>query len=192
MQYAALPQEAEILAGDASRLLPSHPKVLPTPLAIEPTIAASTQPVTLPLLAGAGRPVRLGPGTAHLVVFWASWVPDAATQLRLLNAYASVNQHDGLPPRVAVDVGDTEATPQMAPDLLRQAGSLDFPVALDSSGAVADAYGAQDLPWLALTDAQGRVRWSHDGWLSGSQLVTALQTALPATAAKIWSKTVDG
>jgi cytochrome oxidase Cu insertion factor (SCO1/SenC/PrrC family) len=178
MQYAALPQEAAILAGDASRLLPGHPKVLPTPLATGPTIAASTQPVTLPLLAGAGRPVRLGPGTARLVVFWASWVPDAPGQLRSLDAYANVSLHAGLPPHVAVDVGDTEATPQMATDLLRQAGALAYPVALDSSGAVADAYGAQDLPWLALTDAQGRVRWSHDGRLGGSGLATAVQTAL--------------
>lgn len=69
MQYAALPQEAEILAGDAARLLPGHPSVLPTPQATGPTITASTQPVSLPLLVGARRSVRLGPDAAQLIVF---------------------------------------------------------------------------------------------------------------------------
>ncbi|HEV7217158.1 MAG TPA: TlpA disulfide reductase family protein, partial [Chloroflexota bacterium] len=181
MQYAALPQEAAILAADAARLLPGHPKVLPTPLATGPAIAASTQAVTLPLLAGAGRPVRLGPGTARLVVFWASWVPDAPSQLRSLDAYAARAGANDLPPLVAVDVGDTEATPQLAPDLLGQVGALTYPVAVDASGGVADAYGAQDLPWLALTGKDGRVRWSHDGWLGGSGLAKAVQTALRTT-----------
>lgn len=104
-----------------------------------------------------------------------------AKQLRLLNAYASVAQQDNLPALVAVDVGDTEATPQLALDLLGRVGALDYPVALDPSGAVADAYGAQDLHWLAMTDLHGRVRWSHDGWLSVSNLEAGEGAAMRAT-----------
>lgn len=178
LQYATLPQEAQILAGDAARLLPSHPKVLPAPKPGGPAIAASTQAATLPLLAAPGKPASLGPGQARLVVFWASWAPDAAAQLRALDAYADTATREHLPPLTAVDVGEVEATPQAPTVLLRQAGALGYPVALDASGAVAGAYGVQDLPWLTLTDAAGRVRWSHDGWLSSSALAAAVQQAL--------------
>lgn len=67
------------------------------------------------------------------------------------------------------------------PTFAQREGALAYPVALDASGGVADAYGAQDLAWLVLTGPDGRVRWSHDGWLGGSDLARAVQKALVHT-----------
>ena len=51
-------------------------------------------------------------------------------------------------------------------------------LAVDLSGRVADGYGAQDIPWYALTNAQGNVVWSHDGWApTGTLLKAARQTS---------------
>ena len=59
---------------------------------------------------------------------------------------------------------------------LRSLGtSLDYPVALDTSGRVADGYGVQDQPWFALVSASGKIVWSHDGWLSQSALQAAVR-----------------
>ncbi len=55
---------------------------------------------------------------------------------------------------------------------------LSYPVALDTTGRVADGYGVQDQPWLALVSASGKIIWSHDGWLPASSLTAAVQHAL--------------
>ena len=55
---------------------------------------------------------------------------------------------------------------------------LSYPVALDTTGRVADGYSVQDQPWLALVSASGKIIWSHDGWLSIPALTTAVQHAL--------------
>jgi hypothetical protein len=47
-----------------------------------------------------------------------------------------------------------------------------------SPGRVADGYGVQDQPWLALVSASGKIIWSHDGWLPVAALTAAVQHAL--------------
>jgi thiol-disulfide isomerase/thioredoxin len=62
------------------------------------------------------------------------------------------------------------------------------PVAIDSSGRVADGYQVQDQPWYVLTSASGRILWHHDastsGALSPAQLAHDVRAAL-AKAAKV-------
>ena len=55
---------------------------------------------------------------------------------------------------------------------------LSYPVALDTTGRVADGYGVQDQPWLVLVSASGRALWSHDGWLLPPALIAAVRHAL--------------
>jgi hypothetical protein len=55
---------------------------------------------------------------------------------------------------------------------------LDYPVALDTTGRIADGYGVQDQPWLVLVSAAGKVLWSHDGWLPVPALTTAVKHAV--------------
>ena len=57
---------------------------------------------------------------------------------------------------------------------------LSYPVALDTAGRVADGYGVQDQPWLALVSASGKMIWSHDGWLPTPALEAAAKRAVPA------------
>ena len=55
---------------------------------------------------------------------------------------------------------------------------LNYPVALDTTGRVADGYGVQDQPWLALVSASGKIIWSHDGWLPVPALTAAVKHAI--------------
>ena len=55
---------------------------------------------------------------------------------------------------------------------------LAYPVALDKTGRLADGFGVQDQPWLALVNAAGKITWSHDGWVS----LPALEKAAAAHA----------
>ena len=70
----------------------------------------------------------------------------------------------------------TEPSAAAVSDYLRTLGPLDYPVALDTTGRVADGYGVQDQPWLALVNAAGKITWSHDGWVP----VAALEKAAAA------------
>jgi hypothetical protein len=54
---------------------------------------------------------------------------------------------------------------------------LSYPVALDTTGRVADGYGVQDQPWFVLVSASGKILWSHDGWLALSALESAAEHA---------------
>jgi hypothetical protein len=86
---------------------------------------------------------------------------------------------DGLPPLVAVDETVVEPSAQAVRAYLGSLGtSLSYPVALDTTGRVADGYGVQDQPWLALVSASGKIIWSHDGWLPVPALTAAVQHAV--------------
>jgi hypothetical protein len=58
---------------------------------------------------------------------------------------------------------------------LSQLGS--YPVALDETGRVADGYGVQDEPWLALVNKAGKITWQHDGWVPLATLEKAAAAA---------------
>jgi hypothetical protein len=64
---------------------------------------------------------------------------------------------------------------------------LAFPVAIDTSGRVADGYRAQDSPWLTLVSGSGRFLYYKDvavrGWPTTTQLVGTIHAALARTKA---------
>ena len=112
-------------------------------------------------------------------MFFATWlaeVSDLKSQLADGNAYAAQAKADGLPALVAVDETTVEPSTQAVRTYLSGLGtSLSYPVALDTTGRLADGYGVQDQPWLALVSASGKILWSHDGSLSTSALVAAVK-----------------
>ncbi|MEO8898082.1 MAG: SCO family protein [Candidatus Dormibacter sp.] len=175
LEYASVPQEAELLAGAAAGLLPSHPHVLPVTV---PGHIVPGSVVELPVIGGVSSApaVTLG-GDKRLVVFWASWVPDAAAKLAELNQYAIDAQRKGLPPLIAVDEAPTEPSPTGAAKLVEGIAPVLYPVAIDQTGRVADLYGVADLAWYVLTDAHARVHWTNGGWLSLAELETAVSKA---------------
>jgi cytochrome oxidase Cu insertion factor (SCO1/SenC/PrrC family) len=181
MAYDSIDQQAQVLAAEASRLLPGHPAL--TRARPEDYIAGTSPAarVTLPTVPSGNTPVQLGAGRPHLLVFFASWLQETSDlrgQLTALGQYAQAARAGGLPPLAAVDQAGTEPSPHTAADFVRSLGApLPYPVALDTTGKLADGYGVQDQPWYVLTSATGQIVWHHDGWLPPSQLISTVRQA---------------
>jgi cytochrome oxidase Cu insertion factor (SCO1/SenC/PrrC family) len=178
MAYSSVTQSAQVLAAELAALLPGHPKLasVGSLAAIPGQTPADT--VSLPLAAGSGN-VTLGPGKPHLVAFFATWLTetsDLKAELGTLDAYAKTAAGKHLPALTAVDETITEPSAATVSKYLDTVGPLAYPVAADEAGRLADGYGVQDQPWLALVNAAGKITWSHDGWLSLAALQHAVAT----------------
>jgi len=173
MAYSSVVQQAEVVAGEISTLLPSHPKIKSAESLSTITAQGPTRTVSLPAASGSGT-VALGPGKAHLVLFFASWLSetlDLKAELTALNGYA---KQASLPSLVAVDETVTEPSEDSVRPYL---SGLDYPVGEDITGRVADGYGVQDQPWLTVVNAKGKITWYHDGWASLSAIEAAARKA---------------
>jgi cytochrome oxidase Cu insertion factor (SCO1/SenC/PrrC family) len=179
MAYASVGQEAQVLAQETATLLPGHPKLArESSLAYISGIGPTAQATLSQVPSGS---VTIGPGRPHLLMFFATWLSETSDLrggLTGLNAYARVAQQEGLPPLTAIDEAVSEPSVATVRSYLQHLGQpLNYPVALDTTGRLADGYGVQDQPWFALTNASGKIVWSHDGWLSPSALETAVRHA---------------
>ena len=183
--YSAVRQLGQVLAKEASRLLPGHPRVssrLPyTPVPTIAPAAVATLPTT------GGQTVRLGPGRSpHLFVFFATWdreITSLGGQLRALDRYQSAAPAAKLPKLTAIDEGSVEPSGGALDRFLRGLhGPLSYPVAIDHSGRVADGYGVRGQPWFVLTSAGGRILWywnvNAQGWLGRHKLAAEVRAAL--------------
>jgi cytochrome oxidase Cu insertion factor (SCO1/SenC/PrrC family) len=186
MAYSSVGQSAQVLADELSSLLPGHPHVASQQSLASITVQGPSDHVALPSATSApatsGAQVLLGPGTPRLVMFFATWlseVSDLKSELIDGNAYVTAARKDGLPSLVGVDETVVEPSVQTVRTYLAGLGtSLSYPVALDTTGRVADGYGVQDQPWLALVSASGKILWSHDGWLPVPALTAAVTHAI--------------
>ena len=189
--YSSVRQLGQELAREASRLLPDHP-VVHSHLSYRP-VATIPPTRTATLTRAGGGHVALGPGKAHLYLFFDTWnreVTGLAGQLDTLNAYAATASADGLPALTAVDEGSVEPSQSALPDFLATLPQpLRYPVAVDTTGQIADGYQVQGEPWLVLTAPSGKIVW-YDGietspWPTLAQLRTEVKAALapdPRTA----------
>jgi cytochrome oxidase Cu insertion factor (SCO1/SenC/PrrC family) len=179
MAYASIPQAAQVMAQETSSLLPGHPALARTESLAHITGLGPTSAVTLPALPSGS--LTLGPGTPHLVMFFATWLDetsDLQSELTGLNQYVQTARSDGLPGLTAVDEESSEPSLATVRSYMAEFhGALSYPVALDESGRLADGYGVQDQPWFVLTSASGTILWHHDGWLPASQLIAAVHSA---------------
>jgi len=186
MAYSSVSQLGYEIAQSISALLPGHPHLQGTaPSLTMPVLHGPGDHVTLPR-AGGGE-VRLGPGSGpHVVLFFDTWdseVTDLAAQLEGLNSYAAAARRQGLPSLVAVDEGGVESSPDALPKFLRGlARPLEYPVAVDQSGTVADGYRVQDSPYLEVVSGKGRFLYYEDiavkGWPTLPQLRAKIHAAL--------------
>jgi cytochrome oxidase Cu insertion factor (SCO1/SenC/PrrC family)/thiol-disulfide isomerase/thioredoxin len=185
MVFAAVPQLGQLLAQEASRLLPGHPPV-------HSHLSYATIPginpkhsVTAPTASG-GRIALGANGSPRLYMFFASWdqeVMDLRSQLESLDTYQETALRSRLPKLTAVDEQTLEPSSQALSHLL---GSLprpvSYPVAVDRSGRLADGYEVQDEPWLVLTSGTGQLLWYYDisvaGPISAARLVHQVRAAL--------------
>ena len=188
--YSAVGQFGQILAREVSSLLPEHPAVR-SHLSYRPVASIPpTQSVTLPR-AGGGR-VAVGPGQPHLYVFFDTWdreVTSIAGELDRLNAYSAHAGGGHLPALTAVDEGSVEPSASALPSFLRQLPQrLRYPVAIDTTGRVADGYEVQGEPWLVLTNAAGRIVWydavGTSRWPTLARLRSQVRSALTGTASR--------
>jgi cytochrome oxidase Cu insertion factor (SCO1/SenC/PrrC family)/thiol-disulfide isomerase/thioredoxin len=192
--YAAVGQLGQLLAHEASSLLPSHPRVRSNLSYAQIPVISPASSVVLPR-AGGGS-VHLGPGTSpHLYVFFATWdqeITSLAGQLDALNRYAASAGASRLPPLTGIDEGSVEPSPgALGSFLTRLPGPLAYPVAIDRTGQVADGYQVQGVPWLVLTSATGRILWywqvSTSGWPTTSALARDIRAALAAAPSRTTS-----
>ncbi len=181
MAYSSVGQSAQVIADELSSLLPGHPHVASQESLASIPSQDPSEHVELPSATTAAN-VEMGPGAPHLVMFFATWlseVSDLKSELIDGNAYAAQAKADGLPPLVAVDETTVEPSAQTVRTYLGGLGTpLSYPVALDTTGRLADGYGVQDQPWLSLVSASGKILWSHDGWLPVSAVVAAVKHAV--------------
>jgi cytochrome oxidase Cu insertion factor (SCO1/SenC/PrrC family)/thiol-disulfide isomerase/thioredoxin len=173
--YGAVSAESHILAYDIARVLPKGAAKVPAPPAPPASYLSSPQkPVVLSSLLPGGTPMTLGPGSAHVVVFFASWVPGVQSELSALSAYQQWAAANGAPTVVAIDEEVTE--PSLAAARQSIAGlHLSFPVLVDKTGSVADTYRVKDLAWIALYSAEGKIIDAHDGWVAEEALIQQVQ-----------------
>jgi cytochrome oxidase Cu insertion factor (SCO1/SenC/PrrC family)/thiol-disulfide isomerase/thioredoxin len=187
--YAAVGQLGQLLAREASRLLPGHPRVNSN---LSYAQISGVSPTTTEVVARAGGgDLSLGPGRVpRLYLFFATWdseVTDLAGALEALGGYQSAATAAGLPKLTAVDEASVEPSARTLPDFLAKLPRpLSYPVAIDRSGRLADGYGVQDEPWFVLTSASGRILWYHNastsGWLSPQALQRQVRAALSRSA----------
>ncbi len=184
MAYAAVPQQAQVLADDTAAVLHVHQAVRNTVSMKYQRGTAPTASISLPVVGGssAGGTVRLGRGRPHLVVFFATWTDEnsnLSAQLLALNRYQRTATQRGWPPLVAIDEASTEPSPTaLHTALARVPGKLDYPVVSDHTGNIADGYGVQDEPWIELVSSTGKVLFSNDGWFPSAALDRAVEKAL--------------
>jgi cytochrome oxidase Cu insertion factor (SCO1/SenC/PrrC family)/thiol-disulfide isomerase/thioredoxin len=190
--YASVGQLGQLLALEASKLLPGKPAVHSHLSYARVPGAPPSENVSLPR--SGGGEVRLGPGrSARLTLFFATWdreVTNLGGHLQALDRYQASAATAGLPALTAVDEGSVEPSPSALPTFLRGLRSgLSYPVAIDRTGRLADGYEVQDQPWFVLTSSTGRILWYWDvstsGWLSGQALAAHVRAALsrvPAAA----------
>lgn len=184
MSYASVTQQAQILAQEASRLLPGRPAVHSRLSYAQVRSITPAEHPTVPLV-NRGK-LKLGPGSPRLLLFFASWdqqVMNLRTHLMQLNAYANQAREGTVPQLVAVDEGSVEPSRSALPHLLAELRSqLTYPVAIDASGRLADGYGVQDEPWLVLVARDGTPLWYQDvstaGWPTKQGLVRQIKAAL--------------
>jgi cytochrome oxidase Cu insertion factor (SCO1/SenC/PrrC family)/thiol-disulfide isomerase/thioredoxin len=187
--YAAIPQLGQVLAREASQLLPGHPAVASHLSYATIRGIAPRRQVALPRTGGGT--VRLGPGSAHLYLFFATWDREStpiAGRLELLRHYAAAAEvpRSGLPPLTAVDEGSVEPSATALPAFLRTlATPLNYPVAIDTTGRVADGYEVQGQPWFVLTSPSGRIAWYQEVYSSGWPKLSDLEANVRAALAKI-------
>ncbi|HEX4034850.1 MAG TPA: redoxin domain-containing protein [Solirubrobacteraceae bacterium] len=188
--YAAVAQQAQVVAQEIARLLPGHPKVGQRLSYAERADPGPSTAATLPSVGGGT--VRIGPdGSPRLYVFFSSWLSETINlqgDLEALAGYASIAAARHLPQLTVIDEASVEPDSGALPALLgRLHPKLPYAVAVDRTGRVADGYLVQDEPWFALADASGRTLWYWDagieGWPSKSALIRHVRDALSAPAA---------
>ncbi|HXW34708.1 MAG TPA: TlpA disulfide reductase family protein [Acidimicrobiales bacterium] len=114
-------------------------------------------------------------GKPLVLNFWASDCPPCRTEMPLLQS--EFESRHGAVSFLGIDTLDSSTA---ALSFLAQVHTS-YPVAVDSSGAVATKYGVYGIPTTVFVSASGRIAGRHIGQLDASTLERALSEAFPRT-----------
>ncbi|HEY2355555.1 MAG TPA: SCO family protein [Gaiellaceae bacterium] len=178
MSYSSVPQLAQVLAHAIAADLPGRPKVRDTTSLARVKLIGPRQRVEVRLAKGTGS-FPFGPGNGmHLILFFNTWDPDIAANLR---RFAGFDDVKGLPGTNAIDELNVEPSAETLQAFLDRLDLRLF-IGVDPDGRIADGYGVQDSPWLTLVSNSGKILWSYDvavkGWPSTASLVKSVHAAL--------------
>jgi cytochrome oxidase Cu insertion factor (SCO1/SenC/PrrC family)/thiol-disulfide isomerase/thioredoxin len=187
--YAAVGQLAQLMAAEVSRLLPSHPAIHSHLSYSHIPGIAPTSPVKLPR-AGGGE-IRLGPGKARVVLFFATWdrqITGLAGGLESLKRYQSLAIRERLPPLTGVDEGSVEPHGALGSFMKTLPARLNYPVAIDATGRLADGYEVDGQPWLMVLNSTGQIAFYYSvaalGWPTTAKLEHLVKVALERVPAE--------
>ena len=161
--YAAVGQLGQILAQEASELLPE-----PSAGALEPVVRADPghQPRHEDVGAAGRRrdsaagARRLAPPVPVLRHLGPGGDEPRRTAGRAGRVSVPGRRASGLPKLTAVDEGSVEPSRSALTSFLAALPRpLSYPVAIDQSGRIADGYEVQGEPWFVLASPTGRILW---------------------------------
>jgi cytochrome c biogenesis protein CcmG/thiol:disulfide interchange protein DsbE len=187
--YAAVGQLAQLMAGEVSHLLPGHP-VVHSDLSYShiPGISPTTR--TKAARAGGGV-VRLGPGRPRLVLFFATWdrqITGLTGGLENLKRYQALAIKHGLPQLTSIDEGSVEPRGALSAFMESLPSPLNYPVAIDTSGRLADGYEVDGQPWLMVLNSTGQIAFYYSvaalGWPTTAKLEHLVKIALERVPAE--------
>ncbi len=187
--YAAVGQLAQLLAAEASRVLPGHPQVHSHLSYAHIPGISPTQQTSLPHVGGGN--LKLGPGHPRILLFFATWdrqITGLAGGLEALRRYQSQARRQGLPQLTAVDEGSVEPRGALRSFIHTLPSGLNYPMGIDSTGRVADGYEVAGQPWLMEVNATGQIAFYYSvaalGWPTTARLAQLAREGLqriPAT-----------
>lgn len=101
-----------------------------------------------------------------LLDFWATWCLPCR---QAFPAYAKLQEKYAEQGFRVITVNQDEPSSQRAIAPLMRRLKIDFPVLLDPELKLGDELGVLNLPTSFLVDAEGRVVWTHRGYLPGDE-----------------------
>jgi len=172
------------LMAHIAPLLPGHPTLRQFPQARELTYLAGALGPTghaHPFSAPAIRPdghrasIQVGHGGAPMLLdFFATWCPDCQEEVPVLTAYQHEAVRHHLPRVLGVDLQLSESSTAAVQHYVVHT-RLPYPVALDTTGAIAAAYGVSGIPTEVLVSPSGHILWYHQGLIAEAALRQAVQ-----------------
>ncbi len=182
-----LSAEVHNLLVHVTPLLPGHPPLTRFPAARELTYLAGNlgptqhrHPFTAQTIFPGGRlaSFKVGHGGKPLLLdFFASWCPDCQEEIPVLKSYQGYAKAHHLPTVVGVDLRLSETSTAHVIHYVTRS-HIPYPVALDATGNISDAYGVVGLPTQVLVSSTGRILWYHQGLIAEPALIQALRSKL--------------
>ncbi len=111
-------------------------------------------------------------GDVVVLDFWASWCPPCRAQAPIIDGVSRAMQGKGVQ-IVGVNTGDELSA---AHEFIKMTG-LTYPSVFDTTGAVARAFGANQLPTLVLIDPSGNVVSVQSRVVSEKELLRMIESA---------------